>query len=364
MRDRFEELKENLRTRFAATDLGWIPLHAPTTFPRYTDWLARGHAGEMTYLHTHADAKSNPRALLPEARSILLVTCAYLPHPRPQEIFPGTRVAAYARGEDYHVWLRRLVEEIAEYLRTEFPGARFVGGTDVLPLLERDFGAQAGLGWIGKNTCLIHPAKGSFHFIAELLTDIEVPRALTTVAGPGAGPGTQARREFAPLPDFCGTCTKCLDACPTGALESPRVLNATKCISYWTIEAKSAPPTELRPRLLDLFFGCDICQSVCPWNKKVLGVAEDGPAPRALPAPTRAALVASLRWILGSSNRMISARVRGTPLERARPFGLRRNALIVAANAGLGELATDVARWHNDERLGELARWALDRLPR
>lgn len=347
MRNRFDELKETLRARFNVADVGWIPLGGPATFPRYENWLEQGYAGDMDYLRAHAPAKKDPATLLPEAKSVLLVTCAYLPHPAPiePEIFPGTRIAAYARGEDYHVWLKRLIGEITGVLAAEFPGARFLGGTDVLPILERDFAAQAGLGWIGKNTCLIHPKKGSFHFIAEILTDIEVPSA-----------------GLAPLPDFCGTCTRCIEICPTGALEAPRVLNATKCISYWTIEAKTAPPPALREKIHDLFFGCDLCQSVCPWNKKVFRPLEDPPAPRGLSAETRAALVESLRWILSSSNRAINARVRGTPLERARPFGLRRNALVVAANAGLAELAAEVALLEGDERLGELARWSSDKL--
>lgn len=325
----------------------WIPLKGAETLGAYEDWLRQGYHGEMEYLARHLELKADPTRLLPEAASVILVTKSYVPPRSPHGVFPTLRLAAYARGRDYHEEFGDELRALAAHLKTLFPDAGFRAGTDSLPVLERDFARQAGLGWIGKNTCLIDRGRGSFFFLGAILSTLPV------------------RTEVAPVPDFCGTCTRCLEACPTGALESPRNLNATKCISYWTIEAKADPPPELSARFGDWFFGCDLCQSVCPWNQKPLrgeSVLDASPVrdiTRTDPTATQ-----ELREILTLDDTALRARVKPTPLSRAKPRGLRRNAMTVIANAGLTELRPEVERWIDDPELGNSAREALNRLDR
>lgn len=312
------------------------------SYPQFSDWLKNGHAGEMKYLEETQELRRKLSLVFPEYQSHLILTASYKPHPQRKSHLPGIQIASYAQGADYHVWLRQILEAIAQKIQHHFPEARFRFGTDVLPVLERDFAAQAGLGWIGKNTCLIHPKKGSYHFIAEILTNIPLANSAKPT----------------PLPDFCGKCNRCIEACPTGALESPRKLNATKCISYWTIESKSLPPENLRKRMGSWFFGCDICQDVCPWNDKIFG-KERKTAPKAVAGSD---LIDSLRWILTASNRVIEAQLRDSPLLRARPFGLRRNALQVVGNLRLKELEPEVKSLLDHPRLGPMATWTLEQL--
>lgn len=340
----------------------WVRLKGAETLDAYAEWLAKGHHGEMDYLARHLALKRDPGLLLPGAASVILVTKSYVPPARPHGVFPGLRLAAYARGRDYHDEFGDELRAVARVLGEQFPGASFRAGTDSLPVLERDLARQAGLGWVGKNTCLIHPKKGSFFFIGAILSTLEV----TT--------------ELAPLPDFCGTCTRCLDACPTGALEAPRQLNATKCISYWTIESRGFAPPELAARFGDWFFGCDICQSVCPWNAKpfrgqpVLNAApllpEGAAAAGGMAAELRegaetaaaGGMAAELREVLTLSDTELRARLKPTPLSRAKPQGLRRNALVVVANRRLRELRPEVEAYLEHPELGPLARRTLDTL--
>jgi epoxyqueuosine reductase len=246
---------------------------------------------------------------------------------------------------DYHDALRNELEPVLRELETRFPAAQFRLSVDAEPVLERDLAVRAGLGWVGKNTCVIDRDGGSLFFIAEILTSIETADAGVTAI------------------DFCGTCTRCLDACPTQALVAPRQLDATKCISYWTIESKTVAPFELRTKFGDWFYGCDICQTVCPWNGKVFGrdlmrnesnpirIAEDD-------FTARENLARDLTHVLESSNRELQRRFEGTPLARARGFGLKRNALVVAANLKLAATLPAIEKLFIDEKLGELARAA------
>lgn len=362
----------------------WIPLREPSTMARYDEWLARGWAGEMQYLHRHREQKADPGRLLPSAKSLLVVTKSYVPAPRPHGEFEALRIASYAQNEDYHDWLKGDLDVIAHRLSLEFPGAHFRTATDSAPVLERDHAVSAGLGWWGKNTCVIHPQRGSFFFIGELVSPLElVDTATCTTAA------------IQPLPDFCGTCDRCLKVCPTGALEAPRQLNATKCISYWTIEAKEIAPEGLREKFGDWFFGCDLCQSVCPWNQKVFRTSAAAQAARSetvtplspsaaaalstdLIAPTSSSfadetLIAELKFILTASDDDIHAKLKSTALSRAKPAGLRRNALIVIANRGLTSLAPEVKMLASSAPptsdaptppLASLATWALEQLSR
>ncbi len=221
----------------------------------YERWLWRGFQGEMSYMGSERAVahRHDPRLLLPECRSIIVLGARYPSSPANRSPGDGWRgkVAAYAWGSDYHevlpVHMERLVAFMQDLAGTSF-ASRCV--TDSAPLLERELAQRAGLGWIGKNTCLIHPQKGSFFLLAEILLGLElVPDTAFTA-------------------DRCGTCTRCLDACPTGCIQPDRTLDARRCLAYLTIELKGAIPPELRPSLGEWVFGCDICQQVCPWNAR------------------------------------------------------------------------------------------------
>jgi len=328
---------------------GHSPVQTPPSLPYYDEWLSQEHHGDMEYLATHRDAKAVPQTLLPNLRTILSVAVDYWPHPKPATPLPGARVALYAQGEDYHFWLKQKLHAVCEELQQIFPEHQFRGFTDSAPLLERDLAQQAGLGWVGKNTCLIIRPTGSLFFLAEILTTLDVSQPSVQVA------------------DFCGTCTKCLDICPTQALTAPRVLDARRCISYLTIESKQVPAENLRVAMQDWLFGCDLCQTVCPWNQKALKLHPEAAghwslSPLNESTPGRE-LEKSLRFLLQESGRKISKLLHGSPLQRAGAFGLRRNALIVAANRKMQILRPEIRYWttsgQHQGRLQELAAWAL-----
>lgn len=315
----------------------------PAAMALYREWLDKDYAGQMEYLERHVPLKEDPTRLLAQARSAIVATFEYHPHPAPVANFPLTEasVALYARGEDYHIWIKRRLNKFIEALKREFPNEEFVAFTDSAPVLERDLAQRAGLGWIGKNTCLIHPKRGSLFLIGEIYTTLALDE------------------DAAPLPDFCGNCTRCLDACPTGALVAPHELDARKCISYLTIESKTAPPAELRPKMAGWFFGCDICQTVCPWNVKFHGAASD---PAESEPTRRARLIEEMRLILTSSNSRLLKLFHGTPLVRSGGKGLKRNAILVCMNLRLFELRTEVAALGVIPELAELVAAAEDAL--
>lgn len=322
---------------------GWAPLSKPFSFDLYREWIARGEHGEMSYLEESLPIKEQPRSHYPFAHSALIFAFPYLPHPRGPAPLNGPRVAKYADGKDYHHWLKGELDRLIEALRERWPGVEFQAVTDTAPIMERDIAARAGLGWVGKNTCVIHPKKGSLFLLGEILCSAEL--------APSADE----------MQDFCGKCNRCIEICPTQAITAPRHLDARLCISYWTVESRQIPPPELRGKFGDWFFGCDACQDVCPWNRKFYG---DLPLenPLSLTDTGLEALTTELRWILTSSGNQIDKRFKGTPMARAGSFGLRRNALIVAANRQLTGLRTEVEKWIRDERLGELARWAVQKM--
>jgi epoxyqueuosine reductase len=338
-----------------ASQAGIARLEKPLSWDSYKKWLEKGFAGEMNYLHKHAEMKEDPARWRPHLRSAFVFAFPYLEHPRPVGLsnrpqklkhFSRARIALYAQGEDYHSWLKEKLQVVIEELKGLAPDQVFEAHTDSSPVLERDLGYRAGLGWFGKNTCLIHPKKGSLFLVGEILTSLEV----------SSSP--------APLPDFCGTCQKCLEICPTKALPEPRSLDATRCISYWTIESQKIPPPEIREKIGDWLFGCDLCQTVCPWNQKIFkGRLEIRPVLE-LREEEAQELVEELKWILSSSNNQILKAVRGTPLTRAGGKGLKRNALIVIGNRKIRELEVEVQRLTADPFLGKLAEWTLEQLQR
>lgn len=339
---RIQEILKNSDLKFDL--LGWCPIEGHSSISHYESWIQKKYHGEMKYLENHLSIKKNPDEKYPQIRSVLSFAFGYLPSD-PNFPFQKLNVARYARHPDYHFWIKDRLEKGIDCLRKEFPNEIFFPATDSSPLLERDLAYRAGLGWFGKNTCLIHPKKGSFFLLGEILTSLVLSDDLPE-----------------PTPDFCGTCTKCMDACPTEAFIEPRVLDAKKCISYGTIESRSIPDQEERKKWGSHFFGCDICQTVCPWNKKPLLqniLTHSKPQAEEDWLQHREQLIEELRIILTVSGKELGRKLKGTALLRAGPFGLRRNALIVAGNLKLKELSKEVRSYLPDERLGELASWCL-----
>jgi epoxyqueuosine reductase len=308
---------------------GWgiTSLKEPLTISKYKEWLDKNYHAEMKYLETHLPIKADPRGHFQFMQTALVFSFPYFPVISDSSTFPlkHLRVASYAQRTDYHYWIKEKLQAMIQSLQKLHPEHTFMAAVDSSPILERDLAARAGLGWFGKNTCLIHPKKGSLFFISEILTSLKIE------------PVTAA------VPDFCGNCTKCIDICPTKALEEPRVLNANKCISYWTIESRRIPPLELRPQMGDWFFGCDLCQTVCPWNEKVFKGQLNTSQMLECSEEQTTALIEELRLILTLSGKKLSKLFALTPLDRAGSFGLRRNALIVIGNRKLYQLKDEVA---------------------
>jgi epoxyqueuosine reductase len=320
---------------------GIAPATPADSFDRLRDWLAQGFAGEMHYMERHGDARRDPSAILPEVRSVVMVAMNYALPEGSAEQRPGLgRVARYARGADYHDVLRQRLNQLLAWLRHEVPGCRGRGVADTAPLLERDFARRAGLGWFGKNTLLLNKRLGSWFFLGALLLDLELT--------------ADAPHESS----HCGTCTACLDACPTGAFVGPGVLDSRRCISYLTIELRGPIAEELRRPLGDWIFGCDVCQEVCPWNRKApLGVE---PALRA-----RVDLEAvDLVELLGLSEEEFRRRFRGTALMRARRRGLLRNAALALGNRGDATALPALRKALEDPEplIREAAQWAIEQI--
>jgi epoxyqueuosine reductase len=324
------------------------------------EWLARGYAGEMTWIGRRVEERIDPRRVLDGARSAVALGLVY-EQPDEASLASGSlrapsavasppaslRVARYAGGADYHgVLIDRVRALEAGLPALAGRPVRSRGYVDTGPVLERTIAARAGLGWIGKNTCLIHPRLGSHVFLGVVLTDLDL-------------------EPDAPEPDHCGTCRACLDACPTQAFPEPHVLDATRCISYTTIEARGPIPEPLRAAHGSWGFGCDACQDVCPWNtRERRRVPPDAAGLRAQLAPRPEWRAPSLAWVLALTEPAWREAVRGTALTRARWRGLLRNALVVAGNSGDRALVP-LVRCHAegpDPLLAEHARWALARL--
>ena len=284
-----KDLIQNEISELGFSHFGISALSKPLSFEFYRKWIDEGLHGDMKYLADHAPIKQEPQIKWPRAQSALVFAIPYFPHPEKKQDFPvqEARVSLYAQGFDYHFWFRERMTKLCDALKVRFPDEEFLAFTDSSPVLERDLGWRAGLGWVGKNTCLIHPKKGSLFFIGEVYTSM----ALAT--------------EFEPLPDFCGTCTRCIDICPTGALVEPRKMDARKCISYMTIESRTVPPVELRDKIGDWFFGCDLCQTVCPWNQKVFKGQLSVEPVLNLSSDSETQLIEDLRYILTSSGKKL-----------------------------------------------------------
>ena len=322
---------------------------------RFREWLAAGMHGTMDYL-ARPDAvrrRGDLDLTLPTFRSALVVAHSYAgPNPTTSPRDPARAIfARYARGRDYHHVIAEKLEELGHRLeRAAGHAVRWRVYVDTGPLLERELAARAGLGWFGRNTMLIHPQRGSYFFLGVLLTDLALE------------PGT----PFAD--DHCGTCRRCLDACPTGALlghddSGAPVMDAARCISYLTIELKGPIPVELRPAIGNRVYGCDICQEVCPWNEKFSAPAtEPGYAPRA--DLDGAALVGLAERLLAMSGKAFLREFRESPVSRARRNGLLRNVCVALGNWGAEEALPILERASRDRSalVREHAEWALERI--
>jgi epoxyqueuosine reductase len=324
-------------------DLAGIARLGPVeTAAAFEEWLARGHAGEMApWLARGAEKRRDTRLPVEGAVSAVVVAMSYGGRE------PAGPVARYARGDDYHDVmvdrLRALHRAVDERLGRAVPGKAYV---DTGPLLERDLARRAGLGWFGKNTNLVNPALGSFFFLGALLLGAELVADAPFEA------------------DRCGRCTRCLDACPTGAFTAPRELDATRCVSYLTIEARGAIPEALREGVGDRLYGCDVCQDVCPWN-----VRFSRELPNESPYAAREVLAgkdarALARELLGMTQPEFSAAFKGSPMKRAKLRGLRRNAAVVLGNVGTVEDVPVLQQALADPEalVREHAAWALDRV--
>jgi epoxyqueuosine reductase len=325
-------------------ELAGIAAPAPADgLERFAEWLDRGFAGEMGYMHATRDARRDPRAIYPPVRSVLMVgmnyagECSHSPG-----LQPGGqgRIARYARGADYHDVVRERLKLLGAWLREQRPGCWGRVVVDTAPLLERDFARRAGLGWFGKNTMLLNKRLGSWFVLGGMLLDIDL--------------GPTAAFEA----NHCGRCTACLDACPTGAFAGPGLLDARKCISYLTIELKRPVPEELRPGIGDWLYGCDVCQEVCPWNRK---------APPGHPAlaPREDLVAVDPAELLGLSDEAFRARFKGTALfPRQGRRVVLRNAAIVLGNIGDARALPALRRALDDHEpmIREAAAWAIGRI--
>ncbi len=330
---------------------------------RFETWIEAGRAGSMEYLTRSAEAgglvRANVATPFPWARSALVCFAVYnTAQPRSTDAAPrdAAWIARYAwssrvdaagerRPTDYHKVLLKRIRQVEAALAQSFAPFESRSYVDTGPVVERSLATAAGLGWTGKNTCLIHPKLGSFGFLAVLLTSLEVE--------PDAKLGVAA-------PDRCGSCTRCIEACPTDALIAPYQMDATRCISYLTIEHKGEIDSELMAGMGRQVFGCDICQDVCPWN-----------SPRRAPVTANPELEARselvnpvLDWLVRMEERDFEETFNGSPVRRAGFTGLRRNLAIAAANAGLRQLAPRLREWAGatDGGLRAAARWALEKL--
>jgi epoxyqueuosine reductase len=326
-----------LRVKDRARELGFdLVAIGPATRPdhaaAFEAWLDAGYAGSMAYLERGRDKRVDPSRVLPGSRSVVVCALGYF---QGLEASGPPGVARYAWGDDYHGVMEPRLRTLADTIAELMPGTVSRIYVDTGPLLERDLAARAGLGWIGKNTMLLHPDLGSFFFIGAVLTTAEI--------------GVDA-----PLPDRCGSCTRCLDACPTGAFVGPYVLDARRCIAYQTIENRGTIPAELRGGVGEWVFGCDVCQDVCPWNRHAPVAAEPAFAPRRHPPLTQ---------LLALDEAAYHDGLRGSPLKRARRDGLARNAAIALGNRGKAEdePALVGALGHPEPTVRGHAAWALGR---
>ncbi len=275
--------------------------------PAYQAWIEAGYHGDMAWMAKNMERRMDPRQVVPEAATVLALWMAYDPGPlgpKPLDV-PRGRMARYALGDDYHDLIPGRLRSLASALG-DSPSRSY---TDTGPVLERSVAETAGLGWIGKNGCLITTKHGSFGFLADIITAVPLP----------------VNEE--PHPNRCGSCTRCMTVCPTGAIIRPGVIDSRRCISYLTIELRGPIPRDLRPLIGDWVYGCDLCQEVCPWNRH----SEQATEPAFVPRTDR--VYPDLVGLLELTQEEFSARFKGSAIKRTKRHGLARNAAIALGNA-------------------------------
>jgi epoxyqueuosine reductase len=334
MEEQGESIVRRVREEAAALGFHAVGVAAvPARLRRdyYRRWIARGAHGTMSWMERNNDRRLHPERLLPEARSILVFALNYY-QPEPER---GFRIAKYALGDDYHNFMLRRLKRICRILRDDYGGAQrpYV---DTGPLLEKPMAEAAGLGWQGKSTILIEPGRGTWSFLGNIVTDLELPT--------GQAP-----------PDRCGSCTRCIDVCPTRAITAPYQLDASKCISYLTIEHDGPIPEAYREAIGDRLYGCDECLDVCPWNKWAEPTVEAKFKPRQLPP---------LREMLAWEASTFTERMRGSPLRRLKLPRFKRNICVVLGNVGSPDdlPALQAVAAGSDSMVAEHAAWAIDRI--
>lgn len=344
-----KQLIQNKARQLGFTLTGVTTPEPPPHYSTFEHWLAQGLHGNMNYLATERARarRADPREILPECKSILVLATPYSPPP-PLALSGATaktkrgessvRVASYARGEDYHNILPTRMAELVRFIEEQV--ARPIKNryyTDTGPILERDLAQRAGIGWIGKNTCLINPKQGSYFFLSEIFLDLELEPDPPFVT------------------DHCGTCARCITACPTDCILPNRTLDATRCISYLTIELKEDIPVELREKIGNWVFGCDICQMVCPWNRFATegdsAFSEDEP----LPSPTGE---------LTLTPEAFNGRFKRTPISRAKRRGYLRNIAVALGNTANMRALPVLQNALNDDEpmIHNHAQWAIEQI--
>jgi epoxyqueuosine reductase len=313
----------------------------------FRTWLDRGYAAGMDYLHRSAERRADVRQVLPSARAVVCLATIYNVNRRYSVHQPDGGTAALARyawGDDYHVVIERRMEGLLAWMR-EAGGAQFEGKAyvDTGPVQERVYAQRAGIGWIGKNTCVISPTAGSWLFLSEIICNV-------------------ALEPDTPALDQCGTCTRCLDACPTGALVEPRVLDANRCLSYLTIENKGAIPADHRDAIGAHAYGCDICQEVCPWNLSHKTAVSDDAAWQPRPGLDEPRLTA----LWARTDDELRALLKGSAMKRAGVRRLRRNLAVAIGNTGDPDTAAVLEASDEptarDPLVEEHVRWAVEKV--
>ncbi|MDX1378922.1 MAG: tRNA epoxyqueuosine(34) reductase QueG [Anaerolineales bacterium] len=344
------DLKQSIKDKVRQLGFTLAGVTLPDPSPHYSkfeNWLAQGHHGTMDYLATDRSRarRADPREILPECKSILVLATPYNPtYPERRGdgadagVWKNGKIASYAQGADYHDVLPARMKELVQFIEQQVEGPvknRYY--TDTGPILERDLAQRAGIGWIGKNTMLVNPKNGSYFFLSEILLDLELEPDPPFVT------------------DHCGTCTRCIEACPTDCILPDRTLDATRCISYLTIELKDDIPVELREKIGDWTFGCDICQIVCPWNRFA---SEGDPAFNASRPPQ------PLTDELALTPQNFNQRFKRTPIKRAKRRGYLRNVAVALGNSGNMHHLPVLRDALNDEEpmVREHAAWAIKKI--
>ena len=312
---------------------------APASEPPHTEafrqWIAEGCAGEMTWLERNAERRTDPQCVLPGAKSVIVLAMNYWQGDVEMKNSMH-RIARYAWNDDYHDFIAPKLRALDLFLQQH--GGVQRGYADTGPVLERDFGALSGMGWHGKSTMLIHPKLGAWFFLAEVLTTLDLP-------------------PDEPLPNRCGQCSRCMNACPTGAISAPHRLDARRCIAYLTIEHKGSIPEALRPLIGGRIYGCDTCAAVCPWNRFAQASKEAAFA-------VRPVLQLGLRELLALDDAQFRELFRGSPIARIKRRGLLRNVCVALGNTGTPDdlPSLEHAAADFEPLIAEHARWALEQI--